>query len=278
MDSSVLKDWVFRYNHLFKKRYTNNQITRFIKSLIGDIHEYRDDIVVTEIETKGKDKIRNIYVGDVKNADTIIATYFDTPSVYFGSYKFFDEEDRQKKSLTFNIIMSILIFAIGILYSLYIAIPYLNESSILLVLLILAGYIIIFWLLNRFSRGYPKANTAVRNTSSVIYLLWKISSVRSKRVAFAFVDKGSKNNIGLEALLDISKKSSKVYYLDSIGSKNELILLTDKNVRKGNIDSHLNLTHVISAKKIDGDYILEESDLKEMDNSKLDQLDQLLNI
>ncbi|UUX33414.1 hypothetical protein [Fundicoccus culcitae] len=278
MESSILKDWQFRYMHVFKKRYTNKQKTRFIKSVLSDISQFRDDITVTELKSDKRHKVRNIYIGNVKKADIVISTYYDTPSKYFGNFQFFNTEKMQKQTLWVNVLSSLVLLILGVLYTMYIAIPILNQSNMLLTLLVVAGYLLFFWLLSIAAGGHPKPTTRVRNSASILYLLQSMNQVKSKKVAFALVDYGCKNSYGLEGLLAVTKPTSQVYYLDSFASKQELFVVpgseTDVPIKEGKRD----VTFIISAKKTDNTYILEEADLTEVDEEKFAQVDQVLKL
>lgn len=266
MDSNKKKDWFFRYNHILKKRFTPKQKERFIQSVSSDIFEMREDIFVTEIQYNKKEETnaKNIYVGDVRKADIIIASYYDTPANYLGPYRFFDTDGMRKQTLRLNLLTSILLFLIGILFTIFVTIPVLNNFSSInfYTILIVIFYLLFFYLLRKAASGLAKRDNLVRNNSSLLLILDLISSIKSKDVAFAFVDKGSQNMLGLEALKKSAKANSKIYYLDSIGSKQKLYSISSEPVSESikqldlKFDQDKRVSYIISAEIKDNKPIL----------------------
>lgn len=270
----LLQDWYVRYRLIFNKRYTIKQKDRFLKSLSADILPFRKDIKLDTFKLNEKDKneYRNLYVGNVKKADTIFCTYYDTPAVRFSPYHFFDVENS-KKSITKTILFSsILYLIVGLLFTLFVAIPIFQAKEIgrTWFVLCVLFYILYFYFLNKITRGWPRKNNLIQNTSSILLLLNCIASFRSERLAFAFVDAGCTNNAGLEKLMHDS--NAKIFMLDSVGSEKPLYLVNPKSeqysvIKQGGQDDSLvlkneRLVYIISGDKKDNQFVLSRNDMK----------------
>ena len=214
-----MNDWIVRYGFLYKKRSSNKQKDKFIQAFLSDVLTIRDDINVIEIEEK-KRKYHNIYIGDISNADKIISTYFDTPIVSFGDYYLSDSEKNRNNTLmriAFESVISLCI-GLGILFLLFRVL----EGTILTIVLTIFT-LVFFYFFNRIVKGRASANTQIRNTSSLILVLSMLSKYKNdKKVAFAVVDGGSTNEVGLVVLRNKIKVHSKLYELDSVGINKEL--------------------------------------------------------
>ncbi|MBU5343398.1 hypothetical protein [Caldifermentibacillus hisashii] len=282
----LLKDWYIRYHLVFGKRYTIRQKKRFLKSLSADILPFRQDIKLDTFKLNEKDKneYQNLYVGNIKKADTIICTYYDTPAVRCSPYHFFDIEHRKKSLTTFILFSSILYIIIGFLFTLLVAIPIFQTKEIgsIWFILCILFYIVYFYFLNKVTRGLPKRNNLIQNTSSILLLLNCIASFHSKRLAFALVDAGCTNDVGLEKLMNES--DAKVYMLDSIGSEKPLYQVMPNSNQYREIESvdqvdslvftNDRLVYIISGDKKDDQFILSRKDLqkKKLNESNMNNL------
>ncbi len=252
-----MNDWILRYGFLLKKRNSDKQKDKFIQAYLSDILTIRDDINVKEIEVN-KRKYHNIYIGDVSKADKIITTYFDTPIVSFGDYSFEDLEKNQKNTLIRIAIESILAILFGV--ALYFLMSYLFDGWLLSILLAVfaLGF---FYLFSRIVKGRSSGKTQVRNTSSVIEVLNMLEKYKkNKNVAFALVDGGCTNRVGLIALCRTVKTNSTVIFLDCVGANENLTveetLVASNNMKvlvvRPNKDS---LNNKELSKNIDSDHL-----------------------
>src|SRR5699024_3289864 len=119
-----LKDWYVRYHKIFRKRYSRKQKDRFLKSLVADIKHTRSDMELNSFNLYEEDKrtYRNLYVGDIQKARTVICAYYDTPAVLLGSYNLFDTKNRKNDTTRSVIITSGILLLIGLIYTIYLAI------------------------------------------------------------------------------------------------------------------------------------------------------------
>lgn len=67
------KDWLFRYQYVYRLRRTEKSKKRFLAALVTDIAKMRKDVRVIEYDQKKNYAARNVYVGNIKQADRIIA-------------------------------------------------------------------------------------------------------------------------------------------------------------------------------------------------------------
>ncbi|WAA09116.1 hypothetical protein [Fervidibacillus albus] len=279
-----LNDWYIRYHVIFGKRYSRKQKDRFLKSLTADILPYRQDINIDsfKINKKNKMEYRNLYIGDLNKANTVICTAYDTSSVRFSPYHFFDTKNEMRSAMVVILLTSLIYIAVGLLFTSLVAIPIFQTNGLksLRFITCILLYIVYFYFLNKITKGWPRKNNLIQNTSSILLLLNCIPSFPSKGVAFAFVDGGFTNNIGLKRVLDHSE--GKIYMLESIGSEHSLYLVNPNT----NESKLINLTnenditlidnercvYLISGEKRKNQFILKRKDLnkKELNNQNME--------
>lgn len=264
------RDWLFRYNRLLNVRHSDKQKDFFLNSIIKDIIPVRNDVQVIEVRDGKQVVSRNLYIGNVKKAKKVVSTYYDTPTIHFGPYSFFNHEKQKKLTLTFNAVTSVLILIIGIIFTFLVGIPVFNQNQGLSIQLVFVSfvYIILAYFIGCFAKGVPSRSNTVRNNSSIIAMLKMIYEVKDQSIAYAFVDTGTTNRSGLKELMERVSPISTVYYLDSVGSERELKILNNQrdltNSQDGNTptlnDKRLN--YVISAQQDEKNHFLSKPDLK----------------
>lgn len=231
MESDEYKaDLFVRYNHFINKRVTFKQKTAFIRSLMTEFQMIDSEIKVVELREKETrtSLSRNIYIGDVKNADVIIATYYDSPLYHFGPYYILDRIKQQNNTLLFNGLVSSILLLSGVLFTLQITNKILPHGLVNPDWRVLLGigfvYLLLTFLIGAFAKGIGRRRNAIRNNSTIIYLIDKIlqTGKLSPKIAYAFLDNGVTNERGLYGLREFVKEGSKILYLDSIGSSEEL--------------------------------------------------------
>lgn len=225
--SEVFKDWLFRYQYVYRLRRTEKSKKRFLAALVTDIAKMREDVQVIEYDQQKKYASRNVYVGNIKQADRVICTFYDTPPESIGSYQLFDRKDQARKTTTFILASTLIAIFLGVIGTLiYMRLSpdsfQLNSLSTLMIMLIYAGY---FILLGKITKGLSNRKTLVRNTSSILAMLKMIAENKQKNIAYAFLDEGSYGNKGLEELQRQVNGHCKIYYLDSIGATAPLHLV-----------------------------------------------------
>ena len=267
------KDWLFRYQYVYRLRRTEKSKKRFLAALVTDIAKMREDVRVIEYNQQKKYAARNVYVGNIKQADRVICTFYDTPPESFGSYQLFDRKDQAKKTTRFILTSTIVAILLGIIGTLiYMRLSpnsfQLNSIGTLGIVAIYAAY---FALLGKVTKGLSNRKTLVRNTSSILAMLKMIAENKQKNIAYAFLDEGSYGNKGLDELQDQVKNHCKIYYLDSVGASAPLHLIGESpNSSKinSNVDyqaADQKVSYLFSARKDQehAGFYLNPADLKE---------------
>lgn len=270
----ILKDRIARYSFMYRSRNSNKEKTRFLKALVADISQVRKDISVIEYSNQKKYSTRNVYIGDIENADQIFCTYYDTPPTHLGDYIFFDRGKQQKqttKAVLYTSIMWVLVGIIGtLLYMKLITAPFVLFSlQTLCLVAIYGGY---FFILSKLSKGMLNRKSLIRNTSSVLCLLQMLTENKNKKkVAYAFIDEGCYGEQGLDFLMKSIKKSAKVYYLDSIGADATLNVM-GQQFKKDMADSK-GIRYIAPKDQINYLFCADINENKEfyLDKSKLNQ-------
>lgn len=243
------KDWLFRYQYVYRLRRTEKSKKRFLAALVTDIAKMRKDVRVIEYDQQKKYAARNVYVGNIKQADRIICTFYDTPPESFGSYQLFDRKDQAQKTTKFILLSSIAAILFGIIGTLV----YMrfapnsfqwNALSTFVIMAIYAGY---FALLGKITKGLSNRKTLVRNTSSILTMLKMIAENKQKNIAYAFLDEGSYGTKGLDELQKQANGRCKIYYLDSIGAPAPLHLVGES---PNNQIIHENMDYQASDQKV----------------------------
>jgi len=282
------KDWILRYNNVYKKRQSFKQKSRFLRSLSTDLQLLDKEFEIEEYSDSGnkKDTTRNVYVGDIENAKKVVTTYYDTPAKHFGSYHYFDIEKNGKNTILFTMLFAIIYLIVGALATIYIM-----ESNFEVLsftgLIVVVFYFLYFYIFSKNVKGISRRNNLVQNTSSVVMMLDYINNSKySNNVAFAFVDKGTTSKQGLNNLLNEIKATTRVMYLDSIGSSQPIEVITPSTVIENSDESesesfmtHNDLDYVLTRdSKISG-YFLKKSELnsKEINQDNLEQTNQFIN-
>lgn len=228
-------DWLFRYRYVYRVRRTDKNKRRFLQALVTDIASMREDVRVIEYNQQKKTASRNVYVGNVKKADRIICTYYDTPLAHFGGYRFFDRQVQGKRTTNLIILSSILMILLGLagtLLYMKLATAAFDLSS-LYTWLFIAIFGLYFFALGKVTQGLSRRKNVIRNTSSVLALL-RLMEAAGPNTAFAFLDEGTYGDNGLEVLRSSTKKQAQIIYLDSIGA-NEPLQVIGSGISKGRL-------------------------------------------
>lgn len=271
--TEVFKDWLFRYQYVYRLRRTEKSKKRFLGALVTDIAKMREDVQVIEYNQQKKYAARNVYVGDIKQADRVICTFYDTPPESVGSYQLFDRKDQARKTTKFILASTILAILLGIIgtliYMRFSADSFnFNSPSTLVIMAIYAGYFVLF---GKITKGLSNRKTLVRNTSSLLAMLKMIAENKQKNIAYAFLDEGSYGNKGLDELQSQVNGNCKIYYLDSVGAAAPLHLVGESpNLRmtNENIDyqsTEQKISYIFSARRDQENsaFYLDPADLKQ---------------
>lgn len=282
MESKLFKDWLFRYQYVYRNRKNYKKKSRFISALVTDIAKIREDVKVIEYGKKNKELPRNIYVGDIQKAETIITAYYDTPTKSFSPYVFFNKEKEKKEATIFILLSSVIMLIFGLLATIFytniVSNPFSSFSFLTIFIILLYG--IYFYFFSKITRGLAEKNTLIRNSSSILTLLIMIKEIKNKNIAFAFTDQGVYGEAGLEILKESTKNNAEIYVLDSVGADAPLHLIGSSKAKKrvGNSEVSYHFSprrdynYLISARTSEENseeiYYLNQNDLKQTELNK----------
>ncbi|GGC90307.1 hypothetical protein GCM10011573_19920 [Enterococcus wangshanyuanii] len=281
-----LEDWIFHYQHLNKVRRTKKQKQRFLATLVTDIAKLREDIQVIEYQQKKQYISSNVYVGNIETADRIICTYYDTPLRSFGSYQLFDRTKQRQATIRFIVVSLFLFLLLGLVATVF----YMNRMTGMFHLgkpstwAAILCYGLYFFLFSKLAKGLSNRKNTIRNTSSILALLMLIASHKNSKTAFAFLDEGCFGDQGLNLLKETCRSAAQIYYLDCVGSQEELHFISQRITEKAaqsfiiHQDSDSKISYIFGAKVSETEqgerYFLEKATLnqKEIDRNKLKQI------
>lgn len=227
VNTEQFNDWVIRYNHLFRARYTKKQKKKFLQSFLTDLTAIRQDVEVRG-DKKDSDSY-HIVVGDLERARYVLATYYDTPAIYQGAYKFFDSKSQQKKTTRPIIFYALFMLVLGVILTYYVSIPIFNNGISFKSVVLVLFYFIYFWIFGKVTSGWPEKHNVIRNNSSVLYLLQYIAKQPKSKFAFVFYDNGCQGDKSIQKILkklNINKQT--LFVLDCIGGPENLTIVSNK--------------------------------------------------
>ena len=252
--SERFQDWVFRYQYIYNSRKSEQKKQRFIQAILKDVFSFRQDVAV--MESNHTQIQRDIYIGDVKTAKTVICTYYDTPMESLGAYTFFDTKKQAQKTMTYLYGMSFLMLLIGILLTLAYTrfAPHAFDFSSPITWLSVGGFGLYFLILRYVTKGSAVRKNLIRNTSSILAIL-EMSQENKRDVAYILFDRGC---YGPQSLYEnqVINPQAKWIYLDSIGAHAPLHRV-EQQAMKGQ------LTYIFAAQQKNEHYYLPKKRLKD---------------
>lgn len=262
------QDWLFRYSYVYRNRRSKTAKQRFLKAFVTDLMELRKDVSVIAYNEANYHS-RNVYVGDVSRAKTIICSYYDTPPRYIGSYFFFNRKEQGKRTLQSLLLGTGLMIALGSagLFAYMNLATHQFDFSKLETWLTIAAFGVYFICLGKVTKGLSSKKTVIRNTSSLLTMLSMMQEIQDPSIAYAFVDEGSFGEAGLEVVKEQAAKGSQIVYLDSVGAHTSLHFLGDMFDKKSS-SKHKEVNYIIAA-QVDssGKYYLDKKELNQKNMS-----------
>lgn len=177
-------DWIFRYQYMYPRRYTNKQKRRFVQALYADLKMMGADVSTGHYTVSERDVRGYIAVGKPAKARKIIVAAFNTPPAVPGSYVYFDPE-KEKRQATTAIAAEIIAWAVlcGLLIF-----SYLKFQTRIGFWLWLLLFTLMFLLAVMIRNQTLPTSGLVRSTSSILTLLGLVSDGCSSDTAYLFVD------------------------------------------------------------------------------------------
>lgn len=244
----LFNDRLLRYDTMVKVRRSEKQKNNFIGLVLQEIMSFRDDVLVSEFKDNTGKIGKNVYIGDIDNAKTIVATYYDTPLQFVSNYYFDDKNQNRKNTLNKIWIESGLYITSGI--ALFFGIQwFLKGMSQQWYWSIMALFTFVYFVLfKRIVNGRDESNNFVRNTSTIVQMIDMMQFTTNKNTAYAFVDYGSNNELGLHALL-AKNSNAMIVYLDSVNTNKGLLRKSSRHWEHLNSEEVFNkegVTRVVS--------------------------------
>ncbi len=216
-----IEELILKYAVMMPVRFSIKQKYLFINEIAKEYKAlgYEVNAVMNQ---KGK-KAVNLMIGDLKNAETIIVSHYDTPQKNYGkTLKYFPISGTNSFVSTFISVYTPLIFGGFLsLYLLLFQVPNIDFENNLL------GSVVVFGLLlvllagtSVMTKGVANKYNYNRNSSGVIGSLLLAEKLKGKKkVAFVLTDMGCMNHKGdqmLQEALPKTLKDKTVLVLDCI--------------------------------------------------------------
>lgn len=235
------EDWLLRYGVILGKRYTEKQKKKFLRSASKEFQSMGYNVAVTRSEVSvlktEKKSFYNLYAGDLKKADVVFATYYDTPVKSFNLYRqtaFQNQVPRLAATVHLFVLVALIVLAGALFY--YGLLPGIYNKGLLSLptvgTVVLA--LLFFYLIMHFRSGIPNRVNMTRNTSSLLTLLQTANELpkkQQKRVAFALIDGGTTTDYGSRMLKDaLGSSRAPIVFLDSVGNTGPFQWFTSKKM------------------------------------------------
>ncbi len=235
------EDWLLRYGVILGKRYTEKQKKKFLRSASKEFQSMGYNVAVTRSEVSvlktEKKSFYNLYAGDLKKADVVFATYYDTPVKSFNLYRqtaFQNQVPRLAATVHLFVLVALIVLAGALFY--YGLLPGIYNKGLLSLptvgTVVLA--LLFFYLIMHFRSGIPNRVNMTRNTSSLLTLLQTANELpkkQQKRVAFALIDGGTTTDYGSRMLKDaLGSSRAPIVFLDSVGNTGPFQWFTSKTM------------------------------------------------
>jgi hypothetical protein len=230
-----MKDLLLKYGVLLAKRYRLRDKLLFLESFIEDLK-----VLGYPIEAQSKrihfEKIANLYVGDLSKAKVVFVAAYDTPIKTLVPNQNYYPIKPEKNYVADNIaLLANYALAIVLLMGFYVVASRFNDliliQKIIAVLLglglLIGSFVLMSGLSNRLNHN--------RNSVSVVLALSLAKSLKNKKVAFIFVDKGVSSLMGYGVVSQwLSDKGlvPNIILLDALASGDTLVLAHSKQNQK----------------------------------------------
>lgn len=218
----------------YQVRKSNKEKTEFIDYIKNRLshagYDAENDITIEE-KGKGILKSRNIVVGDPKTAKVFFTAHYDTCAVL--PFPNLMAPTNPVLFVLFQLILVVLIFGIGFLFTLLFTIATNNAFDPGLVMIIFV-YAFLFYMLF----GYRNKHTANDNTSGVVtitHILEALPEEDRSKVCVVYFDNEEKGLFGSSFFYDKHKKQMNDKLLinfDCVGDGRDIVVLGKKKARK----------------------------------------------
>ncbi len=205
-----------------KSKKQKNEFISFIKE------KFPEAIVQEE---KGIVKSKNIVIGDVKNAKTVLGAHYDTPAAL--PFPNFLAPKNAFVSLGYQVLLAVVMLIV--LVTVASGVFYVTDNVFIT---LIAQYIVIAGLLFLLMAGKANKNNYNDNTSGIITLIEtmsKLSSEEKEKTAFVFFDNEELGLLGSRAFKKRYKKEMKDKLLinfDCVSDGDYFLIICNRKTQK----------------------------------------------
>lgn len=238
-----VSDLVLRYGVILGKRFTQGQKRRFLAAAAQQFELSGFGPALEEdkhaVKTAGAKRFFNLYAGDLRHADVVFVTYYDTPAkslVPKTPIRPFRTNFQVRNMWASMALLAAIVFAAAVLIWCYLW-PQVAGAGMFSLwgLLLLVCCVVVLAVVTNCREGFAEKDNVVRNSSSLAVLFDLAHEIAdaglSNKVAFALLDEGCRSERGLQMLdVRLGKRSPKRVYLDSLGSDGEVVCLTNSRI------------------------------------------------
>lgn len=216
-----MKDFMAAVAGAFGKRYTVKQKARFINYIRNREQKKGLQVQVKEGKGRGNSVCRNVYIGNIKNADTIIAVPYDTPSQRILPIWNYDPVRADQNLKTDTVVMIFHILAAMMLTIGYlIFLQHIRKFELLGTVTMVILLFPMAWVDVKLVFGWGNKNNVSRNSASIVAALEFLDRY-PKEAAIALLDQSSCGFWGYKCMKDDLKEKAatkKIIALDCVSS------------------------------------------------------------
>lgn len=263
-----------KYLDVYGTRFSYSQKTKFLKEIQKDL----DTMGMESFVDKNRihfSRVRNLMVGNFKNAKDVIIVPYDTPAmVFWPNYKYYPQEGMYfvKKHFVPGYVPMIIAYMI-LLCLIYVIPNYVSDT--VQAFLFLFSTIYLVGLLKLIIKGFANRKNYTRNSAGIqmaLEILENMDAKKRKECAFVFMDYACTKGHGAKTLqkyLEENHKNPQKLVINTIGSGEEICVGFSKGMRK-------NVNELI--KKKSGMYKIHSKSLSEDDmySTPMESLSQVL--
>lgn len=217
-----LKETMMLYGVTLGKRYTRRQKASFLQYVMDELDKKH---ISYHIQDKRSSllSVRNIIVGDVDKADTVIVAAYDTPSIVSSDkYRWYpfqpSKNKEQDKKLAFKeailVILTLFVTVLSFWNGLSVSAFYMK------VLMFLCAAVLLYFTY-RFSAGKACPVSFNMNSASVAVIMDMILNERCMdRVAYILYSEGVTSVEGIKVMREVVPENKRVIVLSGLGEGN----------------------------------------------------------
>jgi len=235
---TTIDDLIIRYGIVGHRRFYEREKVTFLKGIAEEFKKMGYPVEI-KVSKKGQFRSYNLYVGNAKEAGTVVTTYYDTPAKNFSArpYRVLSKANKGFSYYLSTFLPMILIVAFGLSLIKMVVMPHWSDDrltglNVLFVLLLL----FLFSLTLSYRKGMGNRKNMVRNTSSVLVLIEAAKEINPlEDVAFALTDFGCVNYLGEEMVkrhIGASWKNKQFIMLDVVGASGNLVMFASSSFKQ----------------------------------------------